>query len=53
MTFRLTLAQLYGQQSYKCRTENSSKKIARIAETLGVEKKHTRDGVVLWFREGI
>ena len=50
---RLTLAQLYGQLSYKCRVQNSSKKIARIAETLGCEKKHTRDGAVLWFREGI
>jgi len=53
MNYRLTLAQLYGQLSYKCRTQNSSKKIARIAEVLGCEKRHTRDGAVLWFREGI
>jgi len=46
---RLTLAQLYGQLTYDCRVKVSSRKIARIAETLGCEKRHTRDGVVFWF----
>ncbi|MBM3330045.1 MAG: ATP-binding protein [Calditrichaeota bacterium] len=49
MNHKLTLAQLYGQLTYACRVKNSSRKIARIAETLGCEKRHGRDGVVFYF----
>ena len=53
MNHRLTLAQLYEQLTYACRVKHSSRKIARIAETVGCEKRHGENGVVLWFREGI
>ena len=53
MNHRLTLAQLYSQLTYQCRQKNSSRKISRIAESLGCEKKRTRDGVLFCFREGI
>jgi len=33
--------------------KNSSKKISRIAEVLGCEKQHGRDGVVFWFGDGV
>ena len=53
MNPKLTLAQLYRQLTYECRMKNSSRKIARIAEALGCEKRHGRDGVVFWFGEGM
>ena len=52
MNHRLTLAQLYRQLSYNCRMKNSSRKVSRIAEVLGCEKRHGRDGVVFWFGDG-
>ena len=53
MNHRLTLQQLYSQLSYSCRKKNTSRKISRIAEILGCEKRHGRDGVVFWFSDGI
>ena len=53
MNHKLTLAQLYRQLSYDCRMKNSSKRISRIAEVLGCEKRRGKDGVVFWFRDGM
>jgi len=53
MNHRLTLQQLYRQLTYNCRMKNSSRKVSRIAEVLGCEKRHGREGVVFWFPDGV
>jgi len=53
MNHKLTLTQLYSQLSYDCRMKNSSRKVSRIAEALGCEKRRGKDGVVFWFRDGV
>lgn len=53
LNHKLTLAQLYRQLSYGCRLKHSSRKISRIAEVLGCEKRRGKDGVVFWFPDGV